>query len=67
MRSSCTRTVLTELNPFTAPVCNISRLKDAGTCLQTSIFSGPVTSTVNAVRFDESPFTCQCEEGDKKA
>ena len=32
-----------------------------------SIFFGPVTSNFSAVRFDESPFTCQCEKENKKA
>ena len=31
-----------------------------------SIFSGPVTSAFSAARFDENPFTCQCEKEDKK-
>ena len=26
-----------------------------------STFSGPITSTFNAVPFDKSPFTCQCK------
>ena len=30
------------------------------------MFSGPVTSTLSDVRFDEIPFTCQCEKEDKK-
>ena len=29
-----------------------------------SIFSGPVTSIFNAIRFDENLFTCQCEKED---
>ena len=47
-------------NPFTAPACNISGLKDARGRLQTVYF--PVlykTSTFNAVRLDGDPFTCQ--------
>jgi len=32
-----------------------------------SLFSGPVTSLVNAVRFDENPFTGQCKKEDRKA
>ena len=31
------------LNPFTAPACKISGLKDAGTSLQNSIFFAPIT------------------------
>jgi len=32
-----------------------------------SIHSGSVTSTFNAMHFDENPFTFQCEEERKKA
>ena len=32
-----------------------------------TIVSSPVTSTFNAVPFDKSPFTCQCEKEDRKA
>ena len=32
-----------------------------------SIFSSPITSTFNAMSFDESSFTCHCEKEDKKA
>ena len=34
-----------------------------------SIFSGPITSVLSAMRFDGHSFTCQCEEEeeDKKA
>ena len=36
------------LNPFTAPACKISKLKDAGTRLQTlSTFSGPITQLLS--------------------
>ena len=31
-----------------------------------SIFSGPITSTFNAIPFDRSPFTRQCEKEDRK-
>ena len=31
-----------------------------------SIFSGPITSSFDAMHFDENPFTCHCEEEDKK-
>ena len=31
------------------------------------IFKSYNTSTFNAVRFDENPFTCHCEKEDKKA
>ena len=56
-----------EINPFIAPACKDSGLKDALTRLQTVCFRSYSTSICNAVRFDESPFTCQCEEEDKKA
>ena len=32
-----------------------------------SIFSSPITSTFNAVRFNENPFTCQCEKEDRNS
>ena len=32
-----------------------------------SIFSGPITSVLNAMRFNGDLFTCQCDEEDKKA
>ena len=32
-----------------------------------NIFSGPITSTVNAVPFDKSRFTRQCKKEDRKA
>ena len=35
------------INTFTAPVCKISRLKDARTCLQTVYFSGPSASLLS--------------------
>ena len=41
--------------------------KDAETRLQTVSFQSCNTSTFNAMRFDETPLTCQCENGDKKA
>ena len=31
-----------------------------------SIFSCPVTSVINTVRFDGDPFTCQCEKQKQK-
>ena len=59
--------MFTVINPFTAPACKISGLEDARTGLQNSPFSGPIASALNAMRFGESPFTCQCEKEDKKA
>ena len=54
-------------NPFTAPACKISGLKDARTRLQTVPYFRSYTPAFNAVRFDNNPFTCQCETEDKKA
>ena len=31
------------------------------------MFSVPITSVLNAMRFDDNPFTCQSEKEDKKA
>jgi len=31
-----------------------------------SIFSGPITSVFNAMRFDENLSTCQCEKEEKE-
>ena len=45
--------------PVTFPV---ERCTDAPA---NSVFSGPITSTFDAMCFDESPFTCQCEKEDK--
>ena len=52
------------LNPFTAPACNISGLKDARTRLQTVNFPVYATSASNAMSFDENRFTSQCEKED---
>ena len=52
-------------NPFTAPACKISRLKDARTRLQTYIFRSSGTSTFIAMRFDKNPLTHHCEKEDK--
>ena len=51
-------------NTFTAPDCKISGLK--GACKQ-YIFRSYNTSTSNAERFDETPFTCLYEKGNQKA
>ena len=53
------------INPFTVPACNISGLKVHGHPSKQSIFRLYITSTFGAMRFDENPFTCQCEN--KKA
>ena len=34
--------------------------------LANSIYSGPITSAFNVERFDENPFTCHCEKGEKR-
>ena len=49
-----------QFNPFTAPACNISGLKDAQ-----CVFRSYDTSTFNAVSFDENPFASQCEKENK--
>ena len=50
------------VNPFTAPACKISGLKDTRRCLQT-VNSGPVTHLPSMLCvIDEDPFTCQCEK-----
>ena len=53
-------------NPFTASACKIFGLKDARMRLQTVYFWSYNTSTSNATRFDENPFSCQCEKENKK-
>ena len=53
------------INPFTAPACKISGLKDARTRLKNSIFSGLRTNLLkkfSAMCFDENPFTSQCKK-----
>ena len=50
------------------PACNMSGLKDARVRLLYRVFSGPVTRLLlNAKRFDENLFTCQCEKDNRKA
>ena len=56
-----------DFNLFTAPACQISRLNDARTRLQTVYFSVLVTSILSAMSFDGDPVTCQGEKEDKKA
>ena len=62
------------LNPFTVPAGKCFRLKDGCTdAPANSIYifffppPGPITSTFNAMRFDGSPSTCQCENENRKA
>ena len=51
------------VNPFTAPVCKMSGLKDHETVSPAnSKFLSCNTSTFNAMRLDEDPFTCQCKK-----
>ena len=49
--------VTTRINPFTAPCCKTSGLKDGLMRLQEFIFRSYRPSTFNAVRFDQNPFT----------
>ena len=55
-----------KVNPFTAPACKMSGLKVDGHPRKQSVFRLYVTSTLNAMRFDENPFTCRCEKEKKK-
>ena len=55
------------INPFTAPAGNISGWKLQRRAYKQYIFRSYDTSTFNAMCFDENPFTCQCEKGDRKA
>ena len=55
------------LNPFIAPACTISGLKDAWMHLKNTIFSSPVTSPFSVMYFDENPLQGQCEKEKKKA
>ena len=58
---------MSTINPFTAPACKISRLKDTRMHLQTiHVFSSPITSIFNAMFFYEIPFTWQCKKEAKK-
>ena len=55
-------------NPFTAPACQMSGLKDAWTHLQNGRFSGPITHLLSVIirSLDENPFTSKCEKDSKK-
>ena len=53
-----------KINPFAAPACKMSGLKDAR---KQCIFRSYGSSTFNVIRFDENPFICLCEKEDKKA
>ena len=66
--SNYTSYTAVSVNPFTAPACKMSGLKDARTCLHAgSIFSGPVTSNFNAACFYGDPFIRLFEKEDKEA
>ena len=54
------------LNHFIAPACTVSGLKK---CIDSNgnVFWSYNTCTFKALRFDENPFTCQCENEIKKA
>ena len=56
------------LNPFSTTICNVSGLKVNGKSLQTVYFllALCITSTFNAMRFDENPLTCQRENRRRK-
>ena len=49
------------VNPFTAPFCKFSGLKDRRKHLQTVYFPVLYRIYFNAMHFDENPFTCQYE------
>ena len=50
------------INPFTAPACKMSGLKDARTRLRTVYFPVPWQFAFNAIRFDENLFTYLCKK-----
>ena len=54
------------LNPFTAPAWRFSGWKIQGRACRQYIFRSYNTSTFNAMRFDESLFTCQFEKRKRK-
>ena len=55
------------INPFTAPTCKISGLKDArtDTPANSRIFRSYDTPTFNIMHFDENPFKRHCEKKTK--
>ena len=59
-----TREDSTWINPFSAPACSISGMKDALTRLKTVYFSvSPITHLLfSATNFDENRFTCQSKK-----
>ena len=65
--ASCQEQGWVTFNPFTAPACKASGLKVHGRACKQHVFWLYITSTFNAIRFDENPFTCQCEKENKKA
>ena len=56
---------MAQFNPFTAPVCKISGLKDARTRLGTEYF--PVTATFSAIHFDKKSFHVPVRERKQKS
>ena len=62
LKSLC-RPILTPSLPQPVETFRAERCTDAPA---SSMFSGPLTSTFNAIHFDENPFTWQWEKEDKK-
>ena len=57
---------LSFFNPYTAPDGKLSGLKMHGPCRKQYIFRSCNTSTLKAMRFDKTTFTCLCKKEDKK-
>ena len=55
------------INPLTAQACKIPRLKVHGQPCKQSISWLYITSTFDATRFDENPFSCRCKKENKMA
>ena len=56
----------TTINPFTAPACKkCPGSKMHRRAFKQYIFQSCDTATFNAMCFDETPFTCQCEKEEK--
>ena len=55
------------INPFTVPACEGYGLNNDRNAPANSLFSGPLTPAFNAIRLNESHFTCPSEKEDKKA
>ena len=66
LRRYCKACDMRNLNPFTATAWRIS---GAERCMDEpahGIVSGPIPAILNAMRFNGDPFTCHCDEEDKK-